>query len=50
MLDLLTYDVFTETPFLGNPLAIVPYAKDLTGDQMQTLAQSLRDDLSNAAR
>ena len=41
MLDLLTYDVFTETPFLGNPLAIVPYAKDLTGDQMQTLAQEL---------
>ncbi|SIS92607.1 trans-2,3-dihydro-3-hydroxyanthranilate isomerase [Roseivivax lentus] len=41
MLDLLTYDVFTDTPFLGNPLAIVPRAEALTTKQMQTLAQEL---------
>jgi trans-2,3-dihydro-3-hydroxyanthranilate isomerase len=41
MLDLVTYDVFTETPFLGNPLAIVPHAEFLTEGQMQTLAREL---------
>ncbi|SDY35581.1 PhzF family phenazine biosynthesis protein [Citreimonas salinaria] len=41
MLELLTYDVFTEAPFLGNPLAIVPHADALTADQMQVLAQEL---------
>lgn len=41
MLDLHTYDVFTETPFLGNPLAIVLGAEALTEDQMQTLAREL---------
>jgi len=60
MLDLLTYDVFTETPFLGNPLAIVPHADLLTADQMQTLAQELNlsetifimppDDAANTAK
>lgn len=41
MLDLITYDVFTETPFQGNPLAIVPDADGLTTEQMQTLAREL---------
>lgn len=41
MLDLITYDVFTETPFLGNPLAIVPQADGLSTGQMQTLAREL---------
>jgi trans-2,3-dihydro-3-hydroxyanthranilate isomerase len=60
MLDLLTYDVFTETPFLGNPLAIVPHAELLTTEQMQTLAQELNvsetifvmppDDVANTAK
>lgn len=60
MLDLLTYDVFTETPFLGNPLAIVPHAEILTAVQMQTLAQELNlsetifvmppDDAANTAK
>lgn len=60
MLDLFTYDVFTETPFLGNPLAIVLDAELLTTDQMQTLAQELNlsetifvmppDDAANTAK
>ncbi|MDF0602326.1 PhzF family phenazine biosynthesis protein [Psychromarinibacter sp. C21-152] len=41
MLDLVTYDVFTETPFRGNPLAIVPRADGLGTDQMQTIAREL---------
>lgn len=41
MLELTTYDVFTETPFLGNPLAIVPQAEGLTTSQMQAIAREL---------
>ncbi len=41
MLELFTYDVFTETPFAGNPLAIVRDAQDLTTAQMQTIAREL---------
>ncbi|WP_375257331.1 PhzF family phenazine biosynthesis protein [Citreimonas sp.] len=41
MLELLTYDVFTEKAFLGNPLAIVPHAEGLSTEQMQTLAREL---------
>lgn len=41
MLDLFTYDVFTEAPFLGNPLAIVPNAEGLETAQMQTIAREL---------
>ncbi|SDW19949.1 PhzF family phenazine biosynthesis protein [Roseicitreum antarcticum] len=41
MLELITYDVFTDTPFLGNPLAIVPQAEGLTTSQMQTIAREL---------
>jgi len=41
VLDLITYDVFTETPFLGNPLAIVPQADGLTTSQMQAIAREL---------
>lgn len=41
MLDVITYDVFTETPFQGNPLAIIPQADGLTASQMQTLAREL---------
>ncbi len=34
-----TYDVFTDTPYTGNPLAIVEQAGDLTTAQMQTVAR-----------
>lgn len=34
-----TYDVFTDTPFAGNPLAVVFDADGLTDTQMQTLAR-----------
>lgn len=34
-----TVDVFTETPFCGNPLAIVEEADDLSAHQMQTIAR-----------
>ncbi|MDA5094294.1 PhzF family phenazine biosynthesis protein [Aliiroseovarius sp. KMU-50] len=33
------YDVFTDTPFGGNQLAIIPDAGDLTDAQMQTIAR-----------
>lgn len=33
------YDVFTDTPFEGNPLAVVFDADDLTDAQMQTIAR-----------
>ncbi len=39
MLSFHIYDVFTTTPFTGNPLAIVEGADDLTTAQMQTLAR-----------
>lgn len=39
MLDFHIYDVFTDTPFTGNPLAIVEGADDLTTAQMQTIAR-----------
>lgn len=39
MLCFYIYDVFTTTPFTGNPLAIVEGADDLTAAQMQTLAR-----------
>ncbi len=34
-----TYDVFTETKFAGNPLAVVMDARGLTTEQMQTVAR-----------
>src|SRR2546421_12355699 len=34
----LTLDVFTETAFGGNPLAVVPDARGLTTAQMQAIA------------
>lgn len=34
-----TLDVFTETPFVGNPLAVVLGADGLTSAQMQTIAR-----------
>lgn len=34
-----TYDVFTDTPYTGNPLAIVEEAGALTTSQMQTIAR-----------
>ncbi|VDC32954.1 PhzF family phenazine biosynthesis protein [Pseudogemmobacter humi] len=34
-----TLDVFTETPFSGNPLAVVPDAGGLSTAQMQTIAR-----------
>jgi trans-2,3-dihydro-3-hydroxyanthranilate isomerase len=39
MLPFVIYDVFTDTPFAGNPLAIVEEAGDLSTAQMQTLAR-----------
>ena len=41
MREVITFDVFTERPFLGNPLAIVPQADGLSTAQMQTLAREL---------
>ena len=34
----LTLDVFTDRPFAGNPLAVVPDARGLTTEQMQAIA------------
>ena len=39
MLNFFVYDVFTDTPYLGNPLAIVESADALSGAQMQTMAR-----------
>ncbi|HID67610.1 MAG TPA: PhzF family phenazine biosynthesis protein [Roseibacterium sp.] len=39
MLNFHIYDVFTDTPFTGNPLAIVEQADTLTTAQMQTIAR-----------
>jgi trans-2,3-dihydro-3-hydroxyanthranilate isomerase len=39
MLRFHIYDVFTDTPFTGNPLAIVEGADGLSAAQMQTLAR-----------
>jgi len=39
MLEFHTLDVFTETPFAGNPLAVVLNADTLTTQQMQTIAR-----------
>jgi trans-2,3-dihydro-3-hydroxyanthranilate isomerase len=39
MLPFHIYDVFTSTPFTGNPLAIVEDADGLTTPQMQTIAR-----------
>lgn len=34
-----TADVFTDRPFGGNPLAVIPDARGLTGEQMQRVAR-----------
>src|ERR671922_171914 len=34
-------DVFTETPFCGNPLAVILDGRGLTGDQMQSIAREM---------
>ena len=39
MLPFHIYDVFTDTPFSGNPLAIVEKADGLSTEQMQTIAR-----------
>ena len=39
MLEFHTLDVFTDTPFRGNPLAVVMGADDLSLPQMQTIAR-----------
>ena len=36
-----TLDVFTDTPFAGNPLAVFPEAEGLTDGQMQRIAREL---------
>lgn len=59
-LDFCTVDVFTSTPFAGNPLAIVLDADGLTTNQMQTIAREFNlsetifvqtpDDKANTAK
>lgn len=39
MTRFLVYDVFTDTPFGGNPLAVIPDASGLTGAMMQRIAR-----------
>lgn len=39
MIDYLVYDVFTETPFGGNPLAVIPDAAGIGEDLMQKIAR-----------
>ncbi|OGB91798.1 MAG: hypothetical protein A2Z31_08075 [candidate division NC10 bacterium RBG_16_65_8] len=34
-------DVFTDRPFAGNPLCVVPDGKGLSGEQMQAIAQEM---------
>ena len=34
-------DVFTDHPYAGNPLAVIPEADELSGEQMQALAREL---------
>jgi trans-2,3-dihydro-3-hydroxyanthranilate isomerase len=58
--DFVTVDVFTATPFGGNPLAVFPSAEGLTDAQMQALAAEMNlsettfvlppDDPGNTAR
>jgi trans-2,3-dihydro-3-hydroxyanthranilate isomerase len=37
----LHYDVFTDTPLQGNPLAVLPDARGLTAEQMQAVAREM---------
>jgi len=37
--EFVTVDVFTSVPFGGNPLAVLPQAEGLTGEQMQAVAR-----------
>lgn len=39
MTDYLVYDVFTDTPFGGNPLAVIPDASELDGALMQKITR-----------
>jgi trans-2,3-dihydro-3-hydroxyanthranilate isomerase len=39
--DCVFIDVFTDTPYAGNQLAVFPNADDLTSDQMQLLANEI---------
>jgi trans-2,3-dihydro-3-hydroxyanthranilate isomerase len=39
--DFLTCDVFTERPFAGNPLLVVPDARRLSSGQMQAIAREI---------
>ncbi|MEL6645080.1 MAG: PhzF family phenazine biosynthesis protein [Pseudomonadota bacterium] len=39
MTDYLVYDVFTDTPFGGNPLAVIPDARGLDGALMQKITR-----------
>lgn len=39
--DFLTCDVFTELPFAGNPLLVVPDARGLSTGQMQAIAREI---------
>lgn len=58
--DFITVDVFTVERFTGNPLAVVPDARDLTATQMQQIAGEFgysestfvlpSEDVSNTAR
>ncbi len=37
--EFVTVDVFTSVPFGGNPLAVLPHAEGLSGEQMQKVAR-----------
>ena len=39
MRDYAVYDVFTDKPFGGNQLAVIPDGRGLSADEMQTIAR-----------
>ena len=39
MTDYIVLDVFTDTPFGGNPLAVIPDATDLPEAELQKIAR-----------
>ncbi|MDQ3767542.1 MAG: PhzF family phenazine biosynthesis protein [Actinomycetota bacterium] len=53
-MEFLQVDVFTETPYRGNPLAVFPHAGELSRPQMQTIAMEMNLSettfVTNAAR
>jgi trans-2,3-dihydro-3-hydroxyanthranilate isomerase len=41
MMEFLQVDVFTDTPYEGNPLAVLPEASELSASQMQAIAREM---------